>query len=292
MKRLFTFGCSFTRYRWPTWADILALDYDRHHNWAKGGGGNHFIFYSLIECARRNQITADDHVIIMWTSAAREDRYINGWKLQGSVYHCDLPSDYVAQFTDTTGYYFTSVLLIDAARRLLDSIGCEYHFLSMVPMGMVDDAGESLFFEPDTTDAGIAELFGDTLILVRPSVYELVFDCDWSSRDRVRIRCIEQEHRAYIIEQYKIRFQSGWPAFNDYETGDKQVDPDLDWRRDQLRCGARLDSHPTPREHLEYLEKLGTFTIQQHHRDFVDYWQEQVCDSDGMNWVTDVPERF
>ena len=25
-NRLFTFGCSYTRYNWPTWADIIADD--------------------------------------------------------------------------------------------------------------------------------------------------------------------------------------------------------------------------------------------------------------------------
>ena len=28
VKRLFTFGCSFTRYYWPTWADMLGQEYD------------------------------------------------------------------------------------------------------------------------------------------------------------------------------------------------------------------------------------------------------------------------
>ncbi len=39
--RLITFGCSFTDYSWPTWADIIARDLDcEYENWAIGGGGN------------------------------------------------------------------------------------------------------------------------------------------------------------------------------------------------------------------------------------------------------------
>lgn len=60
MNRLFTFGCSFTNYMWPTWADILAIEFDSYRNWGRIGAGNHFIFYSLLECINRNEITADD----------------------------------------------------------------------------------------------------------------------------------------------------------------------------------------------------------------------------------------
>ena len=39
--RLIVFGCSFTDYAWPTWADIIAYDLGcEYENWAQGGGGN------------------------------------------------------------------------------------------------------------------------------------------------------------------------------------------------------------------------------------------------------------
>ena len=42
-KRLFTFGCSFTDYRWATWANILAYELDcEFHNFGKSGAGNQF----------------------------------------------------------------------------------------------------------------------------------------------------------------------------------------------------------------------------------------------------------
>jgi hypothetical protein len=71
---LFTFGCSFTEYIWPTWADILGREFEYYENWGKAGGGNQYIFNSLIECHLRNQLTKDDTVIIRWTSPDREDR--------------------------------------------------------------------------------------------------------------------------------------------------------------------------------------------------------------------------
>ena len=37
MTRLFTFGCSFTQYWWPTWADILGYQHDFYENWGRCG---------------------------------------------------------------------------------------------------------------------------------------------------------------------------------------------------------------------------------------------------------------
>ena len=47
-KRAFVFGCSFTQYYWPTWADILGREFNKFENWGQCGGGNQFIFNSGI----------------------------------------------------------------------------------------------------------------------------------------------------------------------------------------------------------------------------------------------------
>jgi len=36
-RRLFAFGCSFTQYKWPTWADILGKSFDLSYNLGKSG---------------------------------------------------------------------------------------------------------------------------------------------------------------------------------------------------------------------------------------------------------------
>ena len=126
MKRLFTFGCSSTRYQWPMWADIVAQDYDYDENWGQIGAGNKFIYFSLVECHQRNSITAEDTVIIMWSSQAREDRYINDkWYTPGSVYNSDYSEDFIKRFTDITGYLLDTVTYMQSAENLLNSIGCK-----------------------------------------------------------------------------------------------------------------------------------------------------------------------
>ena len=49
MKRLFAFGCSFTGYGWPTWADIIGQSFDYYENWGKSGIGNYLISSRVVE---------------------------------------------------------------------------------------------------------------------------------------------------------------------------------------------------------------------------------------------------
>jgi hypothetical protein len=82
LSRLFTFGCSFTHWPWPTWADIIAYDLAiPHQNWGVSGLGNVGVHSRLIECDLRNTITEDDIILVVWSSWTREDRY--NIKLQG-----------------------------------------------------------------------------------------------------------------------------------------------------------------------------------------------------------------
>ena len=39
MRRLITFGCSHTNHRYPTWANILGLNFDKLLNFGRGGSG-------------------------------------------------------------------------------------------------------------------------------------------------------------------------------------------------------------------------------------------------------------
>lgn len=94
--RLITFGCSFTDYAWPTWADIIARDRGcDYENWAMGGGGNQQIARRVLYRMTRG-FQPQDMVMIQWTSITREDRFIQGhWRCEGSV---ALSATYQGQF--------------------------------------------------------------------------------------------------------------------------------------------------------------------------------------------------
>jgi hypothetical protein len=72
MGRIFTFGCSFTEYDWPTWADMLLFD-NEGLNMGNSGSGNVAMLYRLMECDRKYNINEDDTVIVMFTTPLRWD---------------------------------------------------------------------------------------------------------------------------------------------------------------------------------------------------------------------------
>lgn len=87
MSRLFTFGCSFTQYMWPTWADIIGYDLGiKYYNYAIAGLGNVGIQHRILEADIKHNFQKDDIVLILWTSWCREDRVKDSeWLAKGSV---------------------------------------------------------------------------------------------------------------------------------------------------------------------------------------------------------------
>jgi hypothetical protein len=85
MSRIFTFGCSFTEYRWPTWADIILYGNDGY-NCGVTGGGFDSILYRLMEADRKFKLTSDDKVIIVFTTPLRWDIIVDCvWSTHGQV---------------------------------------------------------------------------------------------------------------------------------------------------------------------------------------------------------------
>ena len=56
-SRLFVFGCSFTMYEWPTYADFLGYEFDQFENWGFPGLGNRAIAERVAECHIKNNFT-------------------------------------------------------------------------------------------------------------------------------------------------------------------------------------------------------------------------------------------
>jgi len=185
MKRLFAFGCSFTRYRWPTWADIIAANqsYALYENWGFVGGGNLFIFNSIIECNLRHKFTKNDEVFVMWSTTHRMDLYNNHiWQLQGASI------EQGKNYNDQRGYYIRDLALIAAIDQIISPIGCNFQMMSMVNLrdhklatrgasGKVISGNSS---EEDCDD--VVELYSEVLNKIHPSMHEVVYNHDWKSR--------------------------------------------------------------------------------------------------------------
>ena len=178
MKRLFTFGCSFTNYCWSTWADCLAPEFDYFENWGKGGGGNHYIFNSVMEADQRHSFGPDDTVVVCWTSIDREDRYIqNRWHTPGNAYFAETVyhPDYLRSHIDERGFLIRDLAYIKAVKTLLENRpGTIWKFLSMVELMARPKPDDDVSLHRD-----VMRLYSDVLDNVLPGYDKTVFLNNW-----------------------------------------------------------------------------------------------------------------
>jgi hypothetical protein len=157
MSRLLTFGCSFTNYRWSTWADILAPEFDQFENWGQGGGGNHYIFNSLMEADQRQRFGPNDTVVVCWSSTFRDDRYIKDrWITLGQINHCNIyTKDFITNGIDDRGTLIRDLAFVKAAAELLENRpGVNWKFISICPI-----ASTRYWGIEDDTQHDVVELY-------------------------------------------------------------------------------------------------------------------------------------
>lgn len=177
-KRFFAFGCSFTSYGWPTWADIISKeipDVD-YYNFGHCGGGNLMMSIRIAEANARYKFTEDDLVIVMWTTMCREDRYIrDNWKMSGNIFTCgEYDEAYLLKFADVKGYLVRDIGIIALATQYLKSLPCTGITLTSVPFDHQQDPN-------DRSIPKILEIYKDTVNSVPTSLYELEMNGTWDN---------------------------------------------------------------------------------------------------------------
>jgi hypothetical protein len=259
-KRFFAFGCSFTDFYWPTWADVLGKEFpvDCYHNFGLCAAGNEFVFHRLTEVHARYNIGPDDLVIVCWTNFAREDRYINGaWKPAGNIFTQNVyPKKWVKEWFDLRGALLKTSSVIAATTHLLESTNCEFHFTSMMPLTEINSK-DSIFAELDYKD-----IF---------TVYKPYYD-------RVKISMVEHLFNSLPY------CRNPNPAIVKYKETDKKY---------------YADNHPNPVQHLQYTEEIlipalaSKITISDKTKDWVSQWNHKIysskpyfkCSEDGWSFA-------
>lgn len=178
-KRLFVFGCSFTSYIWPTWADILSKEMPQAEffNFGHCGGGNLLMSIRVTEANQRYTFKEDDLIVIMWTTFCREDRYIsNNWLMTGNIFTArhDYSDEFVRKYADTKGYLIRDLAIITQTTAYLNSLPCTGVTLASVPY----------HHQQDMTDASIQpilDLYKDTCQATPPCLYELEMKNEWTN---------------------------------------------------------------------------------------------------------------
>jgi hypothetical protein len=116
-KRVFVFGCSFTSYIWPTWADILKTQMPNaeYYNTGQSGAGNLYIAVQYSTYDKKYKFNDTDLILIMWSTFFREDKYINNqWVTPGNIFTQDIyPEEYIKKYADIRGYLIRDLSIID-----------------------------------------------------------------------------------------------------------------------------------------------------------------------------------
>ena len=169
MTRLVTFGCSFTNYRWSTWADCLAPEFDEFENWGQSGAGNQFIFNSVMECDQRNKFGPDDTVMICWSNVMRDDRYVeHRWITLGGVATTPIyTKEFLVDHVDHRGYLIRDLALIKAVSVLLQNrLGTTWKFMSFCPITWYSIGTPTI---GDTRIDDVEELYQSVIDMFLPS---------------------------------------------------------------------------------------------------------------------------
>lgn len=216
-KRAFLFGCSFTHYYWPTWADLIAKEIPETYVYAKSGAGNFYIYQAIMEAIVKYGITKDDLVMVMFSNVTREDRYTKreGWITPGNLFHQDTYDEaFMNKFFCEKGYLMRDLALVKGIDGTLSQTGADYELMSMINLDSLSSDNIKMTGVDD-----VLTLYKDVLEKIKPSVFDVIFKGNWNN---IPLR---------------PKYVASWS---------KEV---------------YTDNHPTPDEHLEYIQQTFPETV-------------------------------
>ena len=139
MSRLFTFGCSYTHFYWPTHADLLGEQFDELHNWGLSGLGNRAICERLSECIMHNQFNDDDLIIVQWTDFHRYDWHdpknfgdFCNWRTGGNIWSKPVEIEWIKDTWNEFSYTLHSMNFIHLGNELTRQLPCKVYHTSMI----------------------------------------------------------------------------------------------------------------------------------------------------------------
>jgi len=219
-RRLFTFGCSFTDYKWATWANILGYELGcEFYNFARSGAGNHYITNTLAQADSYFDFSKEDLVVVCWTNISREDRWISnqGWLTPGNIYtQNEYDSAFVKKWANETHFGLRDFSNIHLVKNLLENKEVPYKFVSMCDLSQQSQWQTIQKRKQNDPISKISKLYQETLEHVSCNFYDVLWDND---------------------------------IFVKFEKDRKTIHP------------HHCDGHPTPEEHLTFLQYALDYTF-------------------------------
>jgi len=189
MSRFFAFGCSFTYYCWPTWADLIGSQYDEYYNQAFYGRGNQYIMHSVYEADSLKAFTPDDTVIVMLTGFTRNDTFINGqWTYRGSVYNPQnseiYTDEWMKNFWSLEQGMLNLWMAAKAIKALLDLRGCKYEIINAFDNNG-NNMSQEAFGSKDQIDSTFSDKFLDEYLELLSSkvAFQRFLDNNYQKKD-------------------------------------------------------------------------------------------------------------
>ena len=231
MPRLITYGCSFTSWKWSTWADILAEQLDLELiNRGRVAGANNFALHRLKHDIKNGLFENDDVIRIMWCTYNRVSKIID-------------IDDF--EFVESTTNkhkkiknFLSNIELIKEADQLLQ--GLNYDFLSMIDPKQDGSSMDDLI--PQINNHEMPKFKK----AIHPSILDVVMQGNWNKRTDYAIDLLNTPAiiRKNLFKQAKKQGKS--PV-------------ELIRQNSQIGDGKYMiffDYHPTPLMHLEYLQAI------------------------------------
>lgn len=223
-KRVFMFGCSFTKYEWPTWANIISFEMPEalKYNFGQSGGGNLYIAERVVAANQRYKFNENDLVLLMWSTHCREDRYIeNHWETPGNIFTQGFyPPEFVKKYSCVRGYMIRDLALMTMIKNTLTLLPSD----SIVLKSVDPDYDRNWYLGSEDLDE-VVELYKDTIY----SMPSCLFD-----------------HQKTDTKGWHMGAWYYWPKL-------QGPDPKEKWG----------DYHPNPLMYMNYLKKLGfTFSAE------------------------------
>jgi len=152
--RCFAFGCSFTNWFYPTWADFIGINFNNFYNFAKGGTSNTLMFQRLIEVDQIYKFEKTDTILWGLTNLSRHNFFVQG-REKTFLFGCgalNKPDQWfeehhkykefsdIIKFTrdqywkEKWGIYYTWIA-VSNVKRLCEAIGCR---LIIIPAMNID----------------------------------------------------------------------------------------------------------------------------------------------------------
>jgi hypothetical protein len=260
-KRFFAFGCSFTHYKWLTWADIIGNDIEYYENWGMGGAGNHYIFNSVIEADARYNFNKDDLVIIFWSTKEREDRYLNNKWIHASPSMMEdvYGRDWIKKFgTDLRSFLIRDLSYMKAIQTIMAHKECNWANFAWYEFFNSSKLREK-FQGKQPTKSGLLEWKRTSQNIFQGGAIADFFD----DRD--------------VIALYQDVFTNIDATYKWYNDG-----------RLEKRNVPNNDLHPTPEEALGFLDWVWPEnTLSDSARELANKWQQKIFEQ--HDWLDRKP---